>query len=122
MVINDLFKQMFGCDFLTYNYSKEHGTSVSKEINIVEYNHEHWEALYNKILLDDPNVIESAIDLQQEELQSSMFCQPMVNGEAKFEVVKNAFFSITPEEIGNSSTSPSSEDLLVDGSSSNNLP
>ena len=55
MKINGLFKQMFGGDFFTYTYSKDHGTSISEEMSsaILEYNHEHWEIQYAKSLIND---------------------------------------------------------------------
>lgn len=55
MTINDLFKQMFGGDFLSYTYSKDHGTSITEEVSstILEYNHQHWEVEYAKSLTND---------------------------------------------------------------------
>ena len=58
VVINDLFKQMFGDGFLPYSFSKDHGTTVSEEVTIVEYNHKQWEAQYSNILVDDQAIIE----------------------------------------------------------------
>ena len=47
--IVNLFEQMFGNDFLTYIYDKEHGTKVDDKVVacILEYSHDHWESLYN---------------------------------------------------------------------------
>jgi len=42
-VINNLFEQMFGSDFLTYCYDKDHGTRVEDTVtsSILEYCHDH---------------------------------------------------------------------------------
>ena len=47
-VINNLFEQMFGNDFLTYCYDKDHGTRVEDTVtsSILEYCHDHWESQY----------------------------------------------------------------------------
>lgn len=47
-VINNLFEQMFGRDFLTYYYDKDHGTRVEDTVtsSILEYCHDHWESHY----------------------------------------------------------------------------
>ena len=45
-VINNLFEQMFGSDFRTYCYDKDHGTRVEDMVtsSISEYCHDHWES------------------------------------------------------------------------------
>ena len=45
-VIVDLFEQMFGGDFLSYIYDREHGTKVAEHVtsSLSEYCHEHWES------------------------------------------------------------------------------
>ena len=49
IVVDDLFEQMFGSDFLTYCYDKDHGTKVKDELvaAVLEYRHEHWESHYS---------------------------------------------------------------------------
>ena len=44
-VLSDPFEQMFGTNFLTYCFDKDHGTKVddSKKCEIFEYCHEYWE-------------------------------------------------------------------------------
>ena len=80
MKINDLFKQMFGGDFLCYTYSKDHGTSINEEVSssILEYNHQHWEVEYAKSLTNDEEG-EAHSTLQDE---TKNFCKP----EAKVEI------------------------------------
>ena len=40
---------MFGDDFLTFKYDKEHGTKIDESIavSILEYSHDHWEKMYD---------------------------------------------------------------------------
>ena len=47
-VTNNLFEQMFGSNFLTYCYDKDHGTRVKDTVtcSILEYCHDHWESQY----------------------------------------------------------------------------
>ena len=49
-VLNDLFEQMFGTNFLTYCFDKDHGTKVdvSKKCEIFEYYHEYWEKHFSR--------------------------------------------------------------------------
>lgn len=74
------FKQMFGGDFLSYTYSKDHGTSINEEVSssILEYNHQHWEVEYAKSLTNDEEG-EAHSTLQDE---TKNFCKP----EAKVEI------------------------------------
>ena len=43
IAVDDLFEQMFGSDFLTYYYDKDHGTRVEDKLvaDVLEYCHEH---------------------------------------------------------------------------------
>ena len=52
--MNGLFNQMFGSDFLSYNYNKDHGTQVTNDVisRLREYDHVYWEQEYAKHLLD----------------------------------------------------------------------
>ena len=47
-VVNNLFEEMFGSDFLTYYYDKDHGTRVEDTVtsSILKYRHNHWESQY----------------------------------------------------------------------------
>ena len=49
-VLSDLFEQMFGTDFLTYCFDKDHGTKVddSKKCEIFEYYHEYWKKHFSR--------------------------------------------------------------------------
>lgn len=69
---------MFGSDFLTYCYDKDHGTKVKDKLvaDVLEYCHEHWESHYStKDSLEpqeDPKHLcyprtKSGIDMQQPE-------------------------------------------------------
>lgn len=55
-VINYLFEQMFGSDFLTYCYDKDHGTRVEDTVtsSILEYCHDHWESQYGVHISPQP--------------------------------------------------------------------
>ena len=55
-VINNLFEQMFGSDFLTYCYDKDHGTRVEDTVtsSILEYCHDHWESQYGVHISPQP--------------------------------------------------------------------
>lgn len=52
IVVCDLFEQMFGTDFLKYDYEKDHGGKVDDGLSssLLEYCHEYWERHYS---LDD---------------------------------------------------------------------
>lgn len=47
-VVNNLFEEMFGSDFLTYYYDKDHGTRVEDTVtsSILKYRHNHWESQF----------------------------------------------------------------------------
>ena len=47
-VINYLFEQMFGSDFLESYYDKDHGTRVEDTVtsSILKYCHDNWESQY----------------------------------------------------------------------------
>jgi len=49
VVVDDLFEQMFGSDFLAYCYDKDHGTKVKDKLvaGVLEHCHEHWESHYS---------------------------------------------------------------------------
>ena len=104
MMINDLFKQMFGNDFLLYRYCKEHGTSVDEKMasSILEYNHEHWELQYAKVLSND-------VDWEggSPHDESNSFCSPGVKVETEYVHIKKDSLE----------DSASSEDALCEGSS-----
>lgn len=103
-MINDLFKQMFGDDFLLYSYCKEHGTSVDEKVasSLLEYSHEHWELQYAKVLSSD---VDWEGDSPHDE--SNSYCSPGVKVETEHVHVKKD----TLED------SVSSEDALCEGSS-----
>lgn len=52
--MNGLFNQMFGSDFLSYSYNKDHGTHVTNDVmtKLREYDHDYWECEYAKHVLD----------------------------------------------------------------------
>lgn len=52
--MNGLFNQMFGSDFLSYSYNKDHGTHVTNDVmtKLREYDHDYWECEYAKQVLD----------------------------------------------------------------------
>lgn len=45
---------MFGSDFLSYSYNKDHGTHVTNDVmtKLREYDHDYWECEYAKHVLD----------------------------------------------------------------------
>ena len=49
IVVCDLFEQMFGTDFLKYDYEKDHGGKVDDGLSssLLEYCHEYWERHYS---------------------------------------------------------------------------
>ncbi|XP_068739054.1 uncharacterized protein [Montipora capricornis] len=49
-VIDNLFTQPFGEDFLRYVYDKDKGTSVDKQIlsTLIDYSHDQWQSTYLK--------------------------------------------------------------------------
>jgi len=75
--VDDLFEQMFGSDFLTYFYDKDHGTRVNDKLvaGLLEYCHEHWESHYStkeREPQEDPKHLcyprnKPGIDMQQPE-------------------------------------------------------
>ena len=103
-MINDLFKQMLGDDFLMYRYCKEHGTSVDEKVasSILEYSHEHWELQYAKVLSND---VDWEGDCPEDENNS--FCSPGVNVETEHAHIKKDALE----------DSASSEDAVCEGSS-----
>ena len=104
MMINDLFKQIFGDDFLMYRYCKEHGTSVDEKVasSILEYSHEHWELQYAKVFSND---VDWEGDSPQDENNS--FCSPGVKVETEHAHIKKDALE----------DSASSEDAVCEGSS-----
>ena len=104
MMINDLFKQMFGDDFLVYRYYKEHGTSVDEKVtsSILEYSHEHWELRYAKALSND---VDWEGDSPRD--QSKSFCSPGVKMETEHVHMKEDVLE----------DSASSEDAVCEGCS-----
>ena len=112
MVINDLFQQMFGDDFLPYRYCQEHGTSDKKVASsVLEYSHEHWELQYAKVLSND---LEWEGDIPQH--KSNSFCTPDVKWETKHVPIKSDSvedFS-EDEECQSSSYSLSDESLVIE--------
>lgn len=52
--MNGLFNQMFGSDFLSYSYNKDHGTHVTNDVmsKLREYDHDYWECEYVKHVVD----------------------------------------------------------------------
>ena len=111
--INDLFHQMFGGDFLSYTYNKNHGTSISDEVSssLLDYNHEHWEDLYTKHVIND-EVLSDLVDLQGE---SSTFCnpRPCVEIDALIKKAPNSVFR--PVKLCKDTDDFLSDDSLVMG-------
>ena len=114
-MINDLFKQMFGDDFLLYRYCKEHGTIVDEKVasGILEYSYEHWELQYAKVLSND---VHWEGDSPQDE--SNSFCSPDVKMETEHVHIKtDALEDSASSEaaVCEGSSDSSSDDLLVIG-------
>lgn len=113
MMINDLFKQMFGDDFLLYRYCKEHGTSVDEKValSILEYSHKHWELQYMKVLSND---VDWEGDTPQHE--SNSFCSLGVKMEIQHvHIKKDALENSASSEdaVCESSSDSLSDDSLV---------
>lgn len=68
LAVSDLFDQMFGTDFLTYSYDKEHGTVVDEKVisSLLEYCHDFWEKHYSQESTDPQD-------------DSKHLCHPRVN-------------------------------------------
>ena len=69
LAVSDLFQQMFGTDFLTYSYDKDHGTVVDEKVtsSLLEYCHDSWETHYSQ----------DSADPQEDSKQD--LCHPRVN-------------------------------------------
>ena len=112
MMINDLFKQMFGDDFLLYRYCKEHGTIADEKVasGILEYSHEHWEHQYAKVLCIGKETAHK--------MKATVFCSPGVKMETEHVHIKtDALEDSASSEaaVCEGSSDTSSDDLLVIG-------
>ena len=48
LIVDNLFTQIFGDDYLSCGYDKDKGTSIDETIlsTLVDYNHDQWESGY----------------------------------------------------------------------------
>ena len=73
LTVNGLFNQMFGSDYLSYSYDKDHGTHVTNDLILMlrEYDHDYWECAYAKYVLGSEEN-----ELPLSEGTNDNFCNP----------------------------------------------